>query len=141
MAGNKNSGRRPYRPTDENREKVRVLKAGGMSHEAIATAIGVTLPTLAKHFQLELDCGTAKVRADLLMAQYRSAMGGNVSAQTKMLEAVGASAADEKMKEIEEQHVKAVKLGKKEEQQIAAENVDGMFAPPSGPKLVVSNSK
>ena len=39
MAGNKNSGRPEYVPTDDEREKVRVLKAGGMSNEAIAEAV------------------------------------------------------------------------------------------------------
>lgn len=138
MAGNKNSGRKEYQPTDDEREKVRVLKAGGMTNEAISEAIGISEPTLRKHFGSELDRGGAKVRADLLMARYRSAMGGNVSAQTKMLELVGASAAVAKIKERE---AKEPKLGKKEQQQVAAENVAGKFAPPPGPKLVVSNAR
>lgn len=137
MAGNKNSGRPEFAPTDDDREKVRVLKAGGMSNEAIAEAIGISEPTLRKHFPSELDRGGAKVTADLLMARYRSAMGGNVSAQTKMLELVDASSPGAKVKARE---VAAVKLGKKEVQQQAAENVAGKFAPPSGPKLVVSNA-
>lgn len=137
MAGNKNSGRKEFAPTDDEREKVRVLKAGGMSNEAIAEAIGISEPTLRKHFPSELDRGTAKVRADLLMARYRSAMGGNVSAQTKMLELVGASVAGGKIKDREKA---APRVGKKEAQQQAAENVDGKFAPPAGPKLVVSNA-
>lgn len=95
MAGNKNWGRPEYAPTDDEREKVRVLKASGMSQEAIAEAIGISVPTLAKHFTSELDRGTAKVRADLLMARYRSAMGGNVAAQNKMIEQVGAAAAEQ----------------------------------------------
>lgn len=138
MAGNKNSGRPEYRPTDDEREKARVLKAGGMTNEAIAEAIGISEPTLRKHFSSELDRGTAKVRADLLMARYRSAMGGNVSAQTKMLELVGASAAEGRMKDRERA---APKPGKKEVQRQAAESVAGAgkFAPPTGPKLVVSN--
>ena len=142
MAGNKNSGRREHEPTDEEREKVRVLRAGGMTQEAIAEAIGLSAPTLAKHFASELDRGTAKVRADLLMARYRSAMGGNVSAQTKMLELVGASAAGDRLKERETPPVKPARLGKKEMQQQAAEEVavGAKFASPSGPRLAVSNS-
>ncbi|MCK8779074.1 hypothetical protein M0654_03650 [Rhizobium sp. NTR19] len=137
MAGNKNSGRPEYAPTDDEREKVRVLKAGGMSNEAIAEAVGISEPTLRKHFSSELDRGTAKVRADLLMARYRSAMGGNVAAQNKMIEQVAASQAqDRKMPK-----PKAEKLGKKQEQKIAAQNVGGRFAPPAAPKLVVSNDK
>ncbi|MDW9726313.1 hypothetical protein GOB91_29130 [Sinorhizobium meliloti] len=135
MAGNKNSGRPEYVPTDDEREKVRVLKAGGMSNEAIAEAVGISEPTLRKHFSSELDRGTAKVRADLLMARYRSAMGGNVAAQNKMIEQVSAARAQEK------RAPKPERLGKKQERKIAAENVGGRFAPPTAPKLVVSNDK
>ena len=39
MAEKKPRGRPEYSPTEEEREKVRVLKAGGMSREAIAEAI------------------------------------------------------------------------------------------------------
>nr|WP_278376612.1 AraC family transcriptional regulator [Brucella anthropi] len=137
MAGNKNSGRPEFAPTDEDREKVRVLKAGGMTNEAIAEVIGVSEPTLRKHFSYELDIATAKVRADLLMARYRAAMGGNVQAQNKMIEQVSANAAQRKI--APEKEEKKPKLGKKEEQKLAAENVEGAFAPPAGPKLVVNN--
>lgn len=133
MAGNKNSGRPEYQATDEEREKVRVLKAGGMSNEAVAEALGISEPTLRKHFSSELDRGTAKVRADLLMARYRSAMGGNVAAQNKMIEQVAASTAQAN------RTAKPPKLGKKEEQQVAAQSVGGKFAPPQAPKLVVDN--
>ncbi|MDX0572163.1 hypothetical protein GOD68_18205 [Sinorhizobium medicae] len=105
-----------------------------MSLEAIAEAIGISEPTLRKHFSSELDRGSAKVRADLLMARYRSAMGGNVAAQNKMIEQVGAAQAQEKRAP-----AKAQKLGKKEEQKIAASNVGGKFTPPQAPKLVVDN--
>lgn len=137
MAGNKNSGRPEFAPTDEDREKVRVLKAGGMSNEAIAEVIGISEPTLRKHFSSELDRATAKVRAELLMARYRSAMGGNVSAQNKMIEQVSATAAQRKVSP--EKEDRKPKLGKKEEQKIAAQNIGGKFAPPSPPKLVVDN--
>lgn len=135
MAGNKNSGRPEYAATDEEREKVRVLKAGGMTNVAIAEAIGISEPTLRKHFSSELDRATAKVRAEMLMARYHAAKGGNVQAQNKMLELVGASAADSRLKERERAEPK---LGKKEERQQAAENVGGKFAPPAGPRLVHS---
>lgn len=138
MAGNKNSGRHEFKPTDEDREKVRVLKAGGMSNEAIAEAVGISEPTLRKHFSSEIDRATAKVRADLLMARYRSAMGGNVSAQNKMIEQVSAN--DAQQRRAPEKMEKAPKLGKKEEQAIAAKSVGGKFAPPQPPRLVVKNS-
>ncbi|WP_173088956.1 hypothetical protein [Devosia sp. 1635] len=112
-----------------------------MSQEAIAEAIGLSVPTLAKHFVLELDRGAAKVRADLLLARYRSAMGGNVSAQTKMLELIGASAAATVLKERETLSAATPRPGKKEIQQQAADAVaeGSKFAPPSGPRLAVNN--
>lgn len=89
MTEKKTRGRPEHDATDENREKVRVLKAGGMIDAAIAEVIGISIPTLTKHYFLDLEIGAAKVQADVMMARYRAAMGGNVSAQTKMLEAMG----------------------------------------------------
>lgn len=82
-------GRPPYEPSDELREKVRILKAGGMSDIAVASVIGVSVPTLTKYYSLELEEGGARVQADVLMARYRAAMGGNVTAQNKLLEQIG----------------------------------------------------
>lgn len=129
-------GRPEHKVTDEDREKVRVLKAGGMSNEAIAEAIGIAVKTLTKHFFPDLEIASAKVTADLLMARYQSAIGGNVSAQNKMLEQVGAVRAQNRRAPTEP---KPEKLGKKEERQAAAKRVGGRFAPPPAPKLVVSN--
>lgn len=136
MAGNKNSGRPEYSPDDDEREKVRVLKAGGMSNEAIAEAIGISEPTLRKHFPSELDRGTAKVKADLLMARYRSAMGGNVAAQNKMIEQVGANQAQQRRAPPAER-----KLGIKEQRELAAQGAAAIdrLAPRQGPKLAVNN--
>ena len=45
-------GRPEYVPTDEIREKVQILRAQGMTIEAIAVAIDVSVDTLKKHFSL-----------------------------------------------------------------------------------------
>jgi DNA-binding CsgD family transcriptional regulator len=132
MAGNKNSGRRSYVPTDEEREKVRVLKAGAMSNEAIAVAIGISEPTLSKHFSSDLEIGAAKVTAEILIARYNSAKAGNVAAQNKLLELAGAVRAQDKRTRAPK------KMGKKEEQQMAAEKATARFAVREPPKLVHS---
>jgi hypothetical protein len=134
MAGNKNSGRPQYAPTDEEREKVRVLKAGNMSIEAIAVAMGIAVHTLTKHFAADLEVGAAKITAEIMMARYNSAKGGNVTAQNKLLEVAGAVRAQDRRAPAEP------KPGKKEERQAAAEKVSGKFAPPEPPKLVVNNA-
>lgn len=90
MAGNKNSGRPAFEPTEDQREKVRVCKAGGMSNEAIASALGVAVHTLTKYFFADLEVGAAKVTAEILMARYHSAKAGNAAAQNKLLDLAGA---------------------------------------------------
>lgn len=89
MTAKSRAGRPPYEPTEEAREKVRVLKAGGMSDVAVASALCISVPTLTKHHSLELEEGAARVQADVLMARYRAAMGGNVPAQNKLLDQIG----------------------------------------------------
>jgi len=83
-------GRPEYVPTDEAREKVQVLRAQGMSKEAIASAMDIHVETLVKHFSVEMECAVAKKTADVMMARYRSAIGGSVPAQNKFLELAGA---------------------------------------------------
>jgi len=115
MTTKKGRGRPAYVPTDEDREKVQILRAQGMSKEAIAEALGIHYQTLATHFSMDLECAVAKKTAEVIMARFRSAVGGSVPAQNKFLELAGA---------IPPKAVKAVKtpkLGKKEEAQAVAE--------------------
>ncbi len=71
------------------------------------------------------------------MAQYRSAMAGNASAQEKFLRKGEVEAGTQGSEGASPQKQK---LGKKEERQQAAANVSGKFAPPAPPKLVVNNA-
>lgn len=71
--------------TDAQRRKVAVAAAGGMSHEAIAQAIGISRNTLEKHFEAELSTVAHQRRMDVLMAQFQAAKKGNVSAQKAFL--------------------------------------------------------
>lgn len=88
--GKSGRGRPEYVPTDDAREKVQVLRAQGMSKEAIAEAMDIHVETLTKHFSVELECAVAKKTAEVMMARYRSAIGGSVPAQNKFLELAGA---------------------------------------------------
>ncbi|MCA0032741.1 hypothetical protein [Mesorhizobium sp. B263B2A] len=109
MAATKSRGRPEYEPTDEEREKVRVLKASSsMTNEAISEALGISVPTLRKYFSADLEVGAAKVTAEIIMARYNSAKAGNVAAQNKFLEMAGA------LPPRPHSQPKAAKLGKKE---------------------------
>ncbi|MEN9934692.1 MAG: hypothetical protein RLZZ387_1271 [Chloroflexota bacterium] len=74
------AGRPPHVPTAETRERVEILVAGGMPAWHIATALGISEPTLREHYAGEMDGGRARKNADVLVALHRKAAEGNVSA-------------------------------------------------------------
>jgi len=51
-----------------------------MAHEEIALALGITRPTLSKHFAHELTVGAFERRMEVLEAVHRAAKKGNVAA-------------------------------------------------------------
>ena len=115
MTSKKGRGRPEFVPTDEDREKVQVLRAQGMSKEAIAEAIGIHHETLTRHFSVDLEVAVAKRTAEVMMARYRAAVGGSVPAQNKFLELAGA------IPPKPGKAAKDPKVGKKEAAQIEAE--------------------
>ncbi len=80
-------GRPAFAPTPAQREKVAIWKAGGMSDEDIARVLEIDADTLKKHFADELRTHWAKKTAKVVEARYAAAIKGNVTAQTKFLEA------------------------------------------------------
>jgi hypothetical protein len=129
-------GRPAYRPTLEDRQTVEQMKFCGESDATIARALSIDPDTLRKHFADELADGHAQRRKEVIGMLFKSARGGNVAAQKKLEEMGRVSGAAEALKGREK---KQPKLGKKEEQKLAAANVGGKFAPPNPPKLVVDN--
>lgn len=131
-------GRPPFKPTPALRRKVEELVSCSMSQDDVARALGITAPTLVKHFPEELANGAAKKRSEVIGMLYKAARGGNVTAQRKLEEMSRVAGAAEALKNRETAD-KPQKMGKKEGQQAAAESVGGKFAPPAPPKLVVNN--
>ena len=85
------AGRSEFQPTEHHRERVRVLKAAGSTNEEICEAIGVSEPTLTKHFVEDLRLGRAKTKADMILAMHRKAKTGSVPAQRAMLDQIEAA--------------------------------------------------
>ena len=54
---------------------------GGMSHEEIALGLGISRNTLQKHFAHELSIGAMEKRQEVMDAMFKTAKGGNVTAQ------------------------------------------------------------
>lgn len=129
----KAAGRPEFTPTDEQRQNVEILIAGGMGLDEVAHAIGVAENTLKKHFPQEIKVARSKKRAEVLVAMFNSAKGGNVSAQKAFIALNGAASADEdfvgRNDPAPAKPAKVSKLGKKEqaaeEAAIAAGGGDG----------------
>jgi|TARA_R100001530_G_scaffold29784_1_gene23383 hypothetical protein len=74
-------GPKGHKPTDDSREEVRRLAGFGIPGEDIALVVGVSRPTLIKHYRTELDDGVAKANAHVAGFLFNQARAGNVSAQ------------------------------------------------------------
>lgn len=133
-------GRPPYKATIEARQRVEEMKFCGESDNVIARALGIDPDTLRKHFEDELQDGHAQRRSEVIGLMFDAARKGNVSAM-KRLDEMGrpAGAAEAVKSRTGSAPAAQPREGKKAEQQRFAEAVTGKFAPPSQPKLVVSN--
>ena len=118
-----------------------VLLALGWEIEKIAAAIGITRPTLKKHYFRELkvrDEARARLEGNLVVGMAAKALAGDVPAYREVRRALDKADlvdADQVYRPTVRPPGKAVpKLGKKEERQAAAESVgEGIFAPGAPP--------
>jgi hypothetical protein len=135
-------GRPAHLVTVENRQKVMVLAGLGMEAADIALAIGITMPTLRKHYFRELRCLDAarlRLKSKAAMALVRKVEAGDTSAIALLFKrldkqdlatlaaAVAGRGADAKP---------AAPKGKKAAMKEAAGKVKGIFAPPDAPRLI-----
>ena len=109
-------GRPTHVPTPEKRLRVSVLRALNQSHEEIAAAMGVSEPTLRKHYLPELKGGMAQKRAEALVLLYTEVQKGNVSAIKEFLRQVERS----DLTPAAAKPTRAPKLGKKAQAAIDA---------------------
>lgn len=78
-------GRPCFKPTPHLRSRVATAAGGGMSHEDIALALGISRNTLEKHFAHELSVGASSKRMDAMEGLHRAAKKGNVAAAKQYL--------------------------------------------------------
>lgn len=138
-------GRPEHVRTDRNASKVSLLFALGHDVKDVAAALGITQPTLRKHYFSEVsqrDAMQLKLKAEVLAQLFDQAKSGNVGAMKKLLEQAekgelaALNAAVKNRKPDEKKPSPSPKLGKKQEQQIAAEQVGGKFAPREAPSSI-----
>jgi hypothetical protein len=69
------AGRPEFKATDEQRAVVKALAAFGIPYLDIAAKIGVSGPTLSKHFDRELEIGTTDANAKVAQNLFNRACG------------------------------------------------------------------
>jgi len=79
----------PFQPTDDQRRMVERAVGLGFTQERIAALLGITKPTLEKHFREELDRGGAVVEYQVGSSLVDQALKGNVNAQALYLSRPG----------------------------------------------------
>jgi len=118
----KKGGRKPFAPKPDQRARVRLWAAGGISEVHIAEMLKISRTTLRKRFPRELESGGALERAANLERLKDAAEKGNVAAM-KFLDAryAAAQAAAAWKDEPADQEEKVDPVGKREAAQLAAE--------------------
>ena len=73
-----------FKPTVEKRKMVKSMAAVGLTHEQMATAIGIRSPkTLRKHFRNPLNAGNAEAIAKVTSVAYEMAQSGKYPSMTR----------------------------------------------------------
>lgn len=67
-------GRPEHAPTPALRRRVSIAAGGGILHEHIALALGISRETLRKYYLEELTVGATLRRMEVLQAQYQAAI-------------------------------------------------------------------
>ncbi len=74
-----------FKPTNALRRRVSIAAGAGMSHQDIAIGLGISRPTLEKHFMTEISVGANARRLEILEVMHKTAKKGNVAAQKAFL--------------------------------------------------------
>ena len=83
-------GKPPFKPSDEQRAMVSAMVSYGIPHLEIASVIGISPNTLAKHFRNEIDTASARATTEVANALFDQAVNkGNTSAQIFWLKTRG----------------------------------------------------
>lgn len=77
-----------FEPSESDRHKVMMLVVCGIARDKIAGHLGISRPTLYKHFADELENGNDIANAAVAGSLYRSAVDGTVSAQIFWLKTI-----------------------------------------------------
>lgn len=137
-------GRPEHRWTLKNSNKVLLAFARGRTPKEVALAIGVSVPTLRKHYFSELEQRQAahlRFEATQLHRLNEAAKSGNVAAEKELMKAMEKARLEQLRDRVAtrgERSAAAPKMGKKEQRRAAANQVRGKFEPRPAPSLLVN---
>lgn len=134
MAGSGKLGPAEHERTEEIAHRVMVRSAAGWRLDLIAKDIGLSVPTLRKHYGRELEDGWTMLQGLLLDAMMKAALAGKTAAAAALTDGLmaptgqrmfGSRTSEEKKaeaeeKKAEEKPVKPAILGKKEARAMGA---------------------
>jgi hypothetical protein len=136
-------GRPEHSWTLANSNKVLIAFARGLTVKEAAVGIGVSVPTLRKHYFAEVaKRQAARIRMEIaqLARLNDAAASGNVSAEKELFKRMDKAALAELADRVADRGgirpVTQPKLGKKAAAQAAAGEIIGKFAPPKPPGLL-----
>jgi hypothetical protein len=134
------AGRPEHVWTQRNSNRINLLFAQGSDLKEAAAAIGVSVPTLRKHYFSEVaqwKVAALRLRASLLERLNEEAAKGNVAAVKELFAQIERGRIVALSARVQSRDVPArPKLGKKEALRQAAGEVTGRFAPPPAPQLI-----
>ncbi len=130
-------GRPEHAWSRENSNRVLLAFARGLSVKQAATAIGVSVPTLRKHYFSEVaKRDDAQIRMEMLQLGRLNdlAAAGNVSAEKELLKQMERMRMRDTARAMAPAPSPAArKVGKKEAEAQAAQEVRGLYEPPPAP--------
>jgi hypothetical protein len=68
--------RPPHEPTPKDRVTVKVMTAGGIDQAQVAGVLGISKPTLRKHYRKELNAAAPEANAMVSASLYQMATAG-----------------------------------------------------------------
>lgn len=142
------AGRPEHEPTEENIINIMVLLASGMTNREVAKTLGISVPTLRKHY-LHLtrnrDVLLSRLRTKLRTAQIQQGLAGNaaaLSASLRMLDSVSAERVSRDLQgKAANQPAARGYVSKKDQRLESAQAIGGKYAVPAAPRLVASNGQ
>lgn len=135
----KSRGRPIFVPTRDQRNRVEELVAADQPELIIAAEIGISIPTLKKHFPDELEHGKAYVRKRAMSELFKQGLKNGSIPALKAIVALTTETKAPNAPKKPEGEAPAMRVGKKIAQKLEAEAANkGLYATPEPPKQVKS---